>query len=194
MPEQERARRRKVYAALVEAHQGRLLRAALRLCAGNEDQAQDMVQETFIKGYEAFLKGQFIEGTNARAWFLRILTNHFLAGLRRRKWQAEMDIETLTAGGEAGPEAMQAGLQDRPEAALMATIMEEPLERALASLPEALRVCVILVDIEEMEYAEAAAALGIPIGTVRSRLSRARQQLQEQLQSYARNARKVGRE
>jgi RNA polymerase sigma-70 factor (ECF subfamily) len=89
---------------------------------------------------------------------------------------------------------MQAGLQDRPEAALMATIMEEPLERALASLPEALRVCVILVDIEEMEYAEAAAALGIPIGTVRSRLSRARQQLQEQLQSYARNARKVGRE
>lgn len=156
-----------------------------------EDYAQDLVQETLVKGYEAYLAGRFHEGTNARAWLLRILTNLYINHYRReQKWSAGIDVDTLMARGDAGPEVLRAAASQRPEAALLEKTLDEPLERALASLPEELRLCVILVDIEEMEYVETAAFLNIPIGTVRSRLSRARILLHTLLHDYVHERRK----
>ena len=180
------------YAELIRQHEAELLRTARRLCNGNSDQAQDLVQDTLIRGYEAYLDGRFEIGTNARAWLFRILTNGYINTHRRSsRWEARVDVATLTANGEAGPEATHAAPADRPDMALLASTLDEPLERALATLSEELRVCVILVDIEGLEYAETAVALGIPIGTVRSRLSRARMQLHRTLYNYAHDRRRI---
>lgn len=177
--------RREAYARLIEQHQAALLRAAWRFCRGNGDLAQDLVQETLICGYEAYLNGRFSEGTNARAWLMKILTNVFLQHYRRqRRHTTNVDMDTLIAEGTSGTETLLASPEDRPDMALLSTTLAEPLERALASLSEEMRVCVTLIDIEEMSYAEVAEAMGIPVGTVRSRLFRARQQLHTLLKEY----------
>ncbi len=174
------------FAAALRQEESGLLRAARRMCRGDEDGAQDLVQDTLIKAYEAFRTGRFQPGSNLRAWLMRILTNHYINQYRRRKWDAGIDVETLTSGGESGPEATHAASADIPGNRLMSDTLDETLERALASLSDGLRLCVLLVDVEEMDYASAAAALKIPVGTVRSRLSRARMQLYEILSQYAR--------
>ncbi len=180
------------YDKIVARYGGTLLRAARRMCGMNEDQAQDLVQEALIRGYEAFLDRRFQAGTNARAWLLRIMTNLFINSYRRdRRWNAGVTVDQLTAQGDGAPEALRADSRLGPETALMERTLAEPLEAALASLSEDLRLCVILVDIEGMEYAETAKLLNIPIGTVRSRLSRARLMLHKQLYDYARERRRV---
>lgn len=161
------------------------------MCAGSEDTAQDLVQEALIRGYEAFLADRFMPGTNARAWLLRILTNLFINHYNRsKKWEASVDAE---AAAEAVGARTTAGTSDgQPERSLLESTLDEPLERALSALPDEFRLCVVLVDIEGLEYAEAAAIAGVPIGTVRSRLSRARLQLHKALYDYACNLRRAG--
>ena len=101
--ESERARRRAAFEDLAKEQQAGLLRAARRLCAGDEDGAQDLVQDTLVAAYAAYLDGRFREGSNARAWLLRIMTNRFLnINRRRQRWETGVDLETLTAGGESG--------------------------------------------------------------------------------------------
>lgn len=176
-----------------------LLRAARRLCRSgsggasryavvSEDCAQDLVQDALVRGYEAYRQGRFREGSSPQAWFLRILTNGFINEHRRRtRWEAGVTVDTLTAQGAAGPPSTHAAASETPERALLADTLDEPLERALVALPESLRLCLLLVDVEEYSYAEAAETLGVPVGTVRSRLSRARFQLQESLHDYAKD-------
>lgn len=183
--------RRTAYAGLIAQHEATLMRAAWRFCPGQQDYAQDLVQDTLVRGYEAFLDGRFQEGTNARAWLLTILTNCFLTDNRRRRRIADIDIDTLIQEGTHGLEALQAAKPDQPDAALLAATLDEPLARALTSLSDELRLCVILVDMEELSYAEAADVLHIPVGTVRSRLFRARQQLHALLYAYAQEHRRI---
>ncbi|MEO7717804.1 MAG: sigma-70 family RNA polymerase sigma factor [Capsulimonas sp.] len=172
--------------------QARLLRAARRMAMGDDDRAADLVQNALVRGYEAFLQGRFTPGSNAYAWLLRIMTNDYINSYRHsKKWDAGIDVDTLTRGGEIAPPSAHAASEDRPDTALLSGIMDEELERALASLSEPLRMCVMLVDVEGLDYAEAAAALEIPIGTVRSRLSRARMMLHAQLVDYARSRRRL---
>src|SRR5262249_43960882 len=149
---------------------------------------QDLVQDALVRGYEAFVQGRFREGSNDRAWLFRILTNGFINESRRRARGAAINLETLTAGGDVAPESLQARPEDQPELALMASLLEEPLERALAALSDEARLVVLLVDVEQLSYQEAAQALGVPVGTVRSRLSRARLQLHERLQREEHNS------
>ena len=121
---------------------------------------------------------------------LRILTNVFLTDYcKRKKRECDLDLERLIESGDAEPELSSVTLADQPEPALLAGILDEPLEQALAALSPEMRACVVLVDIEGMDYKEAANALDIPIGTVRSRLSRARLQLHALLINYARERR-----
>ena len=185
----ETERRRKAYTELIAAQETYLLRAALRLCRGHRENAQDLTQETLIRGYEAFIEGRFAEGSNARAWFMRILTNLYLNETRRDKWNAEIDIEKLLTEQTASRENLQAAAADRPDAALLGRALDEPLEKALNALTEELRLCATLVDMEEFTYAEAAVILDIPVGTVRSRLWRARHLLHELLRDYAQERR-----
>ena len=179
---------RQAFAQTLREQEAALLRAARRLCRGDEDRAQDLAQDALIRAFESFVAGRFREGLNVRAWLLRILTNLYINEYhRRQKWDANVDLETLTAGGETGPPATHAPASDVPGAALLAATLDEGLETALASLSDPLRLCVLLVDLEGLDYAEAAAALQVPVGTIRSRLSRARLQLHALLYEYARD-------
>lgn len=179
---------REAFAQLLRSEELALARAARRLCRGDEDRAQDLMQDALVRAYESFLAGRFREGLNVRAWLLRILTNLYINEYhRRQKWDASVDLETLTAGGETGPPETHAAASDVPGATLLAATLEECLETALRSLSDPLRLCVLLVDLEGLDYAEAAAALQVPVGTIRSRLSRARLQLHALLYEYARD-------
>ncbi len=177
--------RRAAYQGVIAAQEAYLLRAATQMCRGRRDDAQDLTQETLIRGYEAFIEGRFAEGTNARAWLMRILTNLYLNETRRLKWRSEVDLEKLVREQSGAIAALQSPASDRPDAALLGGVLDEPLERALSALTEELRLSVLLVDVEEFTYAEAALILDIPVGTVRSRLWRARQLLQAALRDYA---------
>lgn len=176
---------------LLKRHEPDLRRAARRLCFGDEDRAQDLAQDTLVRAYEACLNGRFREGGDGRAWLLRILTNLSINEHHRRKRRASVDLGLLTSEGEAGPVETHARAGDVPGVSLMAGTLEEELERALAALPDGLRRCVVLVDLEGLEYGEAARALGVPVGTVRSRLSRARFSLHGLLVDYAQDRRLV---
>jgi len=178
---------RDVFAGLAKRHEGALLRTASRLCRSNNDRAQDLVQDTLIRAYGAFLAGGFDQSRDARPWLTRILTNLFINDYaRRKKWDAGIDFDTLTASGTTGPPQTQAAPADVPDLALLERTLDEELEHALALLPESGRRCVQLVDMDGLEYEEAARVLGIPIGTVRSRLARARMKLHDLLQDFGR--------
>jgi RNA polymerase sigma-70 factor (ECF subfamily) len=137
----------------------------------NREEAEDLVQETYLKALKGF--GSFQQGTNFRAWMYRILRNTFLtsrSGLNV-KMTVPLDHEENVAGLPA----------DTPEAALLARVDQEMLQGALESLPVHFREVILLCDIEEMSYQEIAEIVGIPIGTVMSRLSRARKSMREML-------------
>ena len=189
----EAAVRRHAFAAIARQQETNLLRAARRLCRGDEDHAQDLVQEALVRAYKAYSAGNYEESAATPwPWLLRILTNLFINDYnRRRKWDAGVDLDTVTASGEAGPAETHAPPCDMPGLVLLAETLDEELEQALARLSEPLRLCVVLVDMEGLDYAEAAKTLNIPIGTVRSRLSRARLQLQDLLQDYGRRRRLI---
>lgn len=177
--------RREAFAKLARQYEATLLRAGRRLCMGDDERAMDLVQETLVRAYQAYVDGRYEDESNARAWLLRIMTNIFINDYRRRqKWEANVGLDDLS--GTNGADTLQASPDDVPGVRLLKLTLDEDLERALGMLTDILRACVVLVDIEGLEYAEAAKALGVPIGTVRSRLARARMQLHDLLQDYAR--------
>ena len=177
---------RREFAALACRHETALIRAAQRLCRGQRDQAQDFVQDTLVRAYQAYLDGRFQRGANAWPWLLRILTNLFINDLNHhRKWDADVDLDTLTFSGSGGPPQTHAAPADVPGVDLMARTLDEELERALTMLSDSLRVCIVLADMEGLSYEETAQMLGIPIGTVRSRLARGRMKLHDLLQDFA---------
>lgn len=158
--------------------------AALHLSRRPEE-ARDLVQETFLRAYRTF--DGFTPGTNPKAWLLTILYSVFAN--RYRKAQREPRavpleeverFEGLLAGADA--ERGSGGWEGGPAPA------GPEVERALAGLPEPYRDAVLLVDVQELTYEEAAATLGCPVGTVRSRLFRARKLLFVALYDYARQA------
>jgi len=139
-----------------------------RWLCGDPDEARGLVQETLLKALRAF--ASFQQGTNFRAWMFRILRNTFLTsrtGLERRNTQQE-DEETF---------ADSAVNAETPEIALIRRADTELVQAAIAQLTPAWQEVVLLADVEEMKYKEIAEALDIPIGTVMSRLARARQQI-----------------
>ena len=178
--------KRRDFAALARQQEAPLVRAAQRLCRGQQDRAQDLAQDTLVRAYQAYLGGRFQPGSNAWPWLLRILTNLFINDLnRRRKWDADVDLDTLTLSGAGGPPQTHAAPADVPGVALMEQTLDEELEQALAMLSDSLRVCILLSDMEGLSYEETAQILGIPIGTVRSRLARGRMKLHDLLQDFA---------
>jgi RNA polymerase sigma-70 factor, ECF subfamily len=141
-----------------------------RWLSGDPDEARDLVQETFVKALRGL--GSFEEGTNFRAWMFRILRNTFLTsrtGLERRMTEQE---------DETGFEEAAVTL-DTPELSVIRRADIEMVQQAIEKLTPAFREVLLLADIEEMKYQEVAEALGIPIGTVMSRLARGRKQVRE---------------
>ena len=191
-PDVQTALRRAVFTRVILPHEDDLARSARRLCGGDEERAQDLVQDALVRAYRACLSGRFRENVNPRAWLLRIMTNLYINDYhRRRRWEAKTDMDSPVVCKRMVEASRWAAPADMPGVALLAGTLNEDLEQALRLLPEILRRCVILVDLEGHEYAEAARILGIPIGTIRSRLSRARLQLFGLLHGYARERRLV---
>ncbi|HWD41713.1 MAG TPA: RNA polymerase sigma factor [Fimbriimonas sp.] len=169
------------YSRIAHALEADLLRYAMRLSGGDLDWAKDLVQDVLITGYTSFTRGELPDGPHARPWLLRVLTNRFINQYnRKRKWEAGLDVATLESEASGLIPSVAAGQEE-----LVDSTLDEPLEAALNALPEDQRACVVLVDVEQLEYAEAAAILQIPIGTVRSRLARARLRLYTLLKPYA---------
>jgi RNA polymerase sigma-70 factor (ECF subfamily) len=159
-------------------HIDALYRVALRL-SGNPADADDLVQETMLKAYRSW--DQYQQGTNAKGWLITILRNSFINEYRRRTRHPEtVDVDTIE------PFAVFSDIQDDdPQGAFFDRIVDDEVLRAIDQLPEAFRETVVLSDVEGMSYQEIAKILGVPVGTVKSRLFRARQMLQAKLYQYA---------
>jgi RNA polymerase sigma-70 factor (ECF subfamily) len=159
-------------------HLDALYRVALRLTANPSD-ADDLVQETMLKAYRSW--EQYQPGTNAKGWLLTILRNSFINEYRRRTRHPEtVDVDTIE------PFAVFNDIQEEdPQGAFFDKIVDDEVLRAIDSLPEAFRETVVLSDVEGMSYQEIGKILDIPVGTVKSRLFRARQMLQGKLYDYA---------
>src|SRR6059036_2008628 len=159
-------------------HLDSLYRVALRL-TGNTAEADDLVQETMLKAYRAW--EQFEKGTNAKGWLLTILRHAFINEYRRKTRHPEtVDLDTIE------PFAVFPEVQDEdPQGAFFDHIVDDEVLRAIDQLPEAFRETLVLSDVEGMSYQEIAGILEIPVGTVKSRLFRARQLLQGKLYDYA---------
>jgi len=174
---------REVFETEVFPHLGTLFNAALRLTR-NPDDAGDLTQETVLRAWRFF--DHFEPGTNCRGWLLTILHNVFRNGYRRtgrerptttaEEFDRLSDIRGVTADASSGP---------TPESLTMDRSLDEQIKNALAALPEEFRVAILMVDIDELSYEEVANALNIPVGTVKSRVSRGRADLRRKLGALA---------
>jgi RNA polymerase sigma-70 factor (ECF subfamily) len=156
-----------------------LYSAALRMTRNRAD-AEDLVQETYLKAYRSF--ASFKEGTNLRAWLYRILTNTYINSYRaaqRRPEAADVeDVEDLylykrlagSGGSEPGRSAEDEALE---------RFTDDDVKAALEALPEAFRMAVLLADVEGFSYKEISEITEVPLGTVMSRIHRGRRALQK---------------
>jgi RNA polymerase sigma-70 factor, ECF subfamily len=160
-------------------------RFALRL-SGEPDRAQDLTQETFLRAYQNWEK--YTPGTRAKSWLFTICRNVFLRGVERSRRHDEI------VAGTADEDPRQISrestvfmeVRDRdPEGAFWNQVVDEEVLRAIDDLPEEFREAVVLSDLEDLSYQEVSEVMGVPVGTVKSRLFRGRRILQRELYQYA---------
>ena len=164
------------FESLTRPHVAPLWRVALRM-TGDRDEADDLTQETCLRAYRGF--DRFQEGTNYRAWLFRIMTNLCMDLLRRR---ARSPLVATCEEGDPAPGL--APETEGPDAQLVRKRFREELVRAIQNLSPDIRLVVSLALLEGLSYQEIAEIAGCPVGTVRSRLSRGRQQLRRDLKDY----------
>jgi RNA polymerase sigma-70 factor (ECF subfamily) len=153
--------------------------AALRLTRNPQD-AEDLVQEAYLRAYRGF--AGFREGTNLRAWMYRILTNTFINSYRKKQREpVTVAVTDDTSDWYLYDRIGSSGAEPSAEAEVLERIPDEDVQRALEELPEVFRMAVLLADVEGFSYKEIAEILDIPIGTVMSRLHRGRKALQRAL-------------
>lgn len=151
----------------------------------DEDDANDLLQDTYMKAFRFI--NSFQQGTNAKAWLFRILKNSFINDYRKKsKEPSKIDYQEVETVYNSNEDAEVESTTDLRIEAVQDLIGDE-VATALNSLPVDFRTVIILCDIEGFTYEEMAKILDIPIGTVRSRLHRARNLLKEKLRSYAKS-------
>jgi len=149
---------------------------------GEKDAAADATQDAFIA---AFRNIRSYRGGSFRAWLFRIVTNACYDELRRRKRRPTTSLEPLDdAGEEMESPAWLADSSDTPEIAVERKELETAIQHCLDGLQEDFRTVIVLVDVNGMDYDEAAVVIGKPMGTIKSRLARARGHLRDCLQGY----------
>lgn len=153
--------------------------AALRL-SGKPDVAEDVTQETYLRAFRTF--DRFAPGTDCKAWLLTIMHSILINRYHYSRRHPEASLDALD------PDTDALASSDGQLTALFERMLAPEVEAALAALPEAFRSVVVLVDMEELTYEEAAHVLDCPVGTVRSRLYRARKLLFGALHEHARRA------
>jgi RNA polymerase sigma-70 factor (ECF subfamily) len=162
-----------------------LYAAALRMTRNPSD-AQDLVQETYVKAFAAFK--QFEQGTNLKAWLYRILTNTFINTYRKKQREPyQGTIDELQDWQLGGAESTTARSSRSAEAEAIDHLPDSAVKDALQAIPEDFRMAVYFADVEGFAYQEIADIMKTPIGTVMSRLHRGRRMLRDLLADYARD-------
>lgn len=162
-------------------HMNALYNFALRM-TGDPDDADDLVQETYLKAFRFFDK--FEKGTNCKAWLFRILKNSYINDYRKHsKEPSKVDYEDIENFYEniKSSDVKSSHLTED----VYNNLLDDEVSAAISSLPEDFRTVIILSDIEGFTYEEIADFVDVPIGTVRSRLHRARKMLYVRLHKYA---------
>ena len=168
---------------------GQLYGTALRLTRNPAD-AEEVVQETFLRAFRAF--DQFEEGTNLKAWLYKILTNTFISSYRKKQREPQTVSADANEDFSLYDRLVEANVS--PEAELLDRIPDEEVKQALEAIPEQFRTAVLLADVEGFSYQEIADITGVAIGTVMSRLHRGRKALQRALWDYAKQRGMVAEE
>jgi RNA polymerase sigma-70 factor, ECF subfamily len=166
--------KREDFEKIVLPYLGYLYRVAFHLVREKKEDAEDLVQETFIKAYKSF--HQLKDWQKCRAWLTSILYNTFV-----NKYRKEERISIISQ-----PIEESIIYQENPETEILSGVLDREVSKAVFELPEEYSTVIILSDIEGISYKEISEILGIPIGTVRSRLSRGRRLLKGRLYQYAR--------
>ncbi len=160
-------------------------RFAMRLTRGDEDAAEDLVQETFLRAHRFW--HTYERGTNAKSWLFTICRNTFLHRKALVRNQRETPASELA---DARVEALGAGSafaaqSSDPEEEFFAKLIDDQVVEAIDALPEEFHEVLVLSDLGDLKYAEIAQVLDVPVGTVKSRLFRARKLLQGRLREFA---------
>lgn len=150
----------------------------------DESDAEDVVQETYLRAFRSWKT--FQEGTDIRRWLFTIARNVFLRS--REKAQREVTLDDDGAEAVDAAQANEVWLRRGLDPILASADLGPAIREALDAIPETFRSAVVLVDLEDQSYEDAAEVLGVPIGTVRSRLFRGRKLLQEKLMAHAQDA------
>jgi RNA polymerase sigma factor (sigma-70 family) len=149
----------------------------------NEDDANDLVQETYLKAFRFI--DSYHEGTNAKAWLFKILKNAFINHYRKKSNRpTKVDYKEIVTFQNAENDTNFSSYMDLREE-MFQGMMGDEVTNAINSLPVDFRTVILLCDIEGFKYEEISKIIDIPIGTVRSRLHRARNMLKEKLTAYA---------
>jgi len=167
---------------LVLAYQDMVYSHAYRM-VGEEESADDATQTTFISAYKHL---RSFRGGSFKAWLLRIVTNACYDELRRRKRRPTVPLEPLDDAGEEVESARwMVDPSDQPENRMERVELQRAIQHCLDNLPDEFRSTVVLVDVQGLDYSEASEAIGKPIGTIKSRLARARLRLRDCLNGFA---------
>lgn len=167
---------------LVLAYQDLIFNQAFRMI-GEEEAADDATQNTFIS---AFNHLSSFRGGSFKAWLLRIVTNTCYDELRRRKRRPTVPLEPLDdAGEEVESPRWMVDPADHPEEQIQRLELQKAIQHCLDRLPDEFKVAVVMVDVQGLDYSEAADSIGKPIGTIKSRLARARLRLRDCLHGFA---------
>ena len=169
-----------------------LLGAAMRLAKNRQD-AEDLVAEAVARAWAN--RRSLHDPARFRAWLFRILTNVFISECRKRSARPKADASLDAQGEDEATFSLFDELHQpfllwwgNPEQEFLNKLLRRDIERAVDALPEAFRIVVVLAEMEGFSYQEIARMLAVPIGTVRSRLARARTRLQKALWVYAKEA------
>jgi len=185
VPEKNTVNRESEFRKEALSHTDAVYRMALRLTKNRVD-AEDLVQETFLKAYRFW--DSFEQGSNCRAWLFKILTNLFITSYHKKSREKQQftydDVEShyLYNQIEGGNDKHQ--FSD-PEKMLFNQLLDDDVKKAIEELPEDFRIVVVLSFVEGFSYQEIADIVGIQLGTVKSRLHRGRKLLQKGLWQYA---------
>lgn len=177
MSERERAERRARFDSEAMAQLDALYSFALKLTRAKED-AEDLVSDTLLRAFQRW--EQYRLGTNIRAWLFTILYHAFVSRKRRIDAREVQPLED-----EDGREVFEPVGETDPEGAFYDSFLDEEIVNAIQRLPDEYRSAVVMSDLHGLKYAEIANVLGVPEGTIKSRLFRGRRLLQAQLRGYA---------
>ncbi|MCH7676039.1 sigma-70 family RNA polymerase sigma factor [candidate division KSB1 bacterium] len=171
------------FQALAFEHVDSLYNTALRMTKNALD-AEDLLQDVYLRAFRFFHR--FEKGTNFKAWIFKILTNTYINQYRKKiNKPYHVDLEKIKYNYDIKEATAQTSAQES-ERLDYETLFDDEIKNALQQIPDEFRVVVLLADVESFSYKEVAKIIGCPIGTVMSRLSRGRKQLQNYLREYAR--------